>query len=309
MKVISGLNNVKRIPPHTIAAIGVFDGIHRGHLAILKKVVLRAKYFKRKSLVITFTPRHCGVIKSNLMPRLLISLKHRLFLLERLGVDYCLVINFDRKFARISALEFVERFIIEALQLKEIYVGKDFRFGSARHGDINLLKKCGKRRGFKVRIVPSVKYKGKTVSSSWVRREIKRGNLKLVNRILGRPLSIYGRVVKGKGTGKRLGFPTANLDTERDIIPPNGVYAVRILYANKRYKGLLNIGLRPTFSARAHLTEEVHIFDFNGNLYCKFLEVELLRWVRPEKKFDTAISLVSAMKKDAIYARRILKNI
>ncbi|MCX5657331.1 MAG: hypothetical protein NTZ48_03775, partial [Candidatus Omnitrophica bacterium] len=175
--------------------------------------------------------------------------------------------------------------------------------------DINLLKECGKWRGFRVGVISPVKYRGRTVSSSWVRREIKRGNLSLINRILGRPLSIYGRVVKGKGTGSRLGFPTANLDTERDVMPPNGVYAVKILYANKRYKGLLNIGIRPTFPARNCLTEEVHIFDFNGNLYGRFLEVELLHWVRPEKKFDTAISLISAMKKDAIYARRILAKI
>jgi riboflavin kinase/FMN adenylyltransferase len=312
MKVISGLENISQIPKETVSALGIFDGIHRGHQAIFKKILLRSKALRKKSLVITFSPHPAKIVRGRPVVPLLISLRHRLLLLERLGIDYCLVINFNQKFARMPALRFAREILVKSLGIREICVGRNFHFGRNKEGDIEFLKNLGKECGFKVLEAPWIRYKGRVISSSWIREEIRTGNLGLVEKLLGRPLSIYGRVIKGEGRGKGLGFPTANLNIEHEAIPPMGVYAVRILKEERLYYGLLNIGHRPTFlkkvGPRTPIAIEVYLFDFNGSLYGKFLEIEFVTRLRPEKKFIKIPHLISAMEKDNLQARQIFSQ-
>jgi len=234
-------------------------------------------------------------------------------MLERLGIGYCLVIDFDHKFAEISAQAFARDILFEGLKTSAVYVGEDFRFGRDQVGDIDMLKLLSRDLGFEVIAVPHLKYRGRVISSSWIRQEIKQGNLALVNKLLGRPLSIYGQVIKGDGRGKLLGFPTANLNIEHEAIPPMGVYAAKVYLENNVYSGLFNIGHRPTFVRKVKpetpLTIEVYLLDFEGSLYGEFLEVEFIKKIRPEKKFTKIPHLVKAMKDDALLARRILSRL
>ncbi|MCM8765457.1 MAG: bifunctional riboflavin kinase/FAD synthetase [Candidatus Omnitrophica bacterium] len=304
MKVIQGLNNLHRIPRGTICSIGVFDGIHRGHQSILEKLVKQAKREKENSLVITFHPHPSRLVKPEQSSPLLISLRHRIFLMEKMGIDYCLIIPFNKKFARISPLFFVKNILYKHLGINALYLGRNFRFGYKQKGDINLLREMGKQFAFRLFIVPPVRYGKKIISSSWIREEVGRGNLDLVSHLLGRHYSLYGRVSRGEGRGNSLGFPTANLDVEQEMLPPSGVYLAKAYLESKDYPALLYIGYRPTFFERSSLSVEVYLLNFRGNLYGKYLEVELIKKLRGERKFKKISSLISAMKRDELSARQ-----
>lgn len=312
MEIIRGLNDLHKIPKRTVATIGIFDGIHRGHRRIFDKVIRQAKALRTNSLVITFSPHPYKIIGTRNEPPLLVSLRHRLMLMDRAGIDYCLVINFDRRFARMPPRAFVEKILYKGLDVQAVYVGENFHFGRIREGDVGFLERLAGDFGFAVGVIHPLKCRGRIISSSWIREEVLSGNLTNVSRLLGRPFSIYGRVIKGAGRGKRLGFPTANLDIEHEAFPPMGVYAVRVFSEGCSYEGLLNIGHRPTFirKIRPHtpIIIEVYLLDFAGSLYDKFLEVEFIKRIRAEKKFDKIPSLISAMKEDKLCARRIFSK-
>ncbi|MCM8784059.1 MAG: bifunctional riboflavin kinase/FAD synthetase [Candidatus Omnitrophica bacterium] len=303
MKVIRALNNLDKIPKGTVATIGIFDGIHRGHLAVFYKVINEAKIKKVPSLAITFHPHPSRITKKNTALPLLISLEHRLLMMRNLGINYCLVIPFDRNFSLLFPHLFVKNILCAGLGIKILYVGNNFRFGYGQEGGIRLLKRLSKEFHFRLTVVRPVKYRKRIISSSWIRKELNLGNLDLVSRLLGRPFSIYGKVVKGEGRGKRLGFPTANLDIKHEALPPSGVYLVKVYFKKDIYPGLLYIGHRPTFSKVSELSVEVYLLDFKNNLYGKFLEVEFIKRVRAERQFDKISSLVLAMKEDESFAR------
>jgi len=303
-----------------VATIGIFDGVHIGHQEIIKAVVRRAKKLSLKSVAITFDPHPLKVLEPKNAPPLLISLKHRLRLIKELGIDSCLVINFTKSFSLLDPETFVKNVLLDKLRVKELYVGENFCLGKARSGDASFLKEMGKKHGFAVHSVSFIKKNRVVVSSTQIRNLIIKGDLDTASRLLKRPVSVLGTVVKGAALGRELGYPTANINPHHEAIPPAGVYVIKIKLLNKQYGGILNIGRRPTLtqllSARAGLTGrkaqeaeptiEAHIFDFKGRIYGKDIEVYFVKKIRDESKFSSKEKLISQIRRDEIKARKIL---
>lgn len=306
MKVISapGKLNLK----NTVAAIGIFDGLHRGHVYLLKKMLAEAKTLKAKSLVVTFFPHPAHVLRPDLKLGYLVSLEHRLRLISALGVDLCVIVPFNKRFASIEPERFIRDTLVGDLGVRSIFVGKDFRFGKDRSGDTDLFKRLALLYGYKMHAVESLKSSGEAISSTRIRKLVLAGDIAGVRRLLGRPYSISGIVVHGQGKGKGLGFPTANVEYACDILPPLSVYAVQVDIKGKIYKGVMNLGVRPSLKMKENVpTLEAHIFNFNKDLYGKIIEVQLIKKIRDEKKFDSLKDLSLQIVKDAAKARHILK--
>lgn len=307
MKILRGF---KKIPPLDKAkvAIGIFDGVHLGHRKLLGRLIGKARREKRKSVVITFTPHPYRVTMPLKMPPMLVSLEHRLRLLEAEGVDIVCLLDFDRRLANISAAKFVEDALVKRLNMGELFVGDNFRMGREREGDPATLKLLSLKYGFRLTVVKCRKFTGEYISSTLIRRLILRGRLKEASRRLGRDVSLLGTVIKGDRRGRIMGFPTANLDLHHEAAPPSGVYAARVKYGKKRYNGIVNIGFRPTFKKEEkERTVEVHIFGFNKRIYGEDLEVYFVRKIRDERHFRDRHHLKSRIEKDCVAARRMLK--
>ena len=314
MKTFYNLRNFlkKKKPPRDqfAATIGVFDGLHKAHEKVIKTLVKKAEKKHLLSLVITFDPHPANVVRIKKTP-LLISLKHRLYLLREMGVDYAIVVNFNRSFSRMRASEFIKN-IFNKIRIKEMVIGENFFFGKDRGGSLELLRKFSKLYGYKVTVKRNIKSSGKVVSSTWIRNLILEGNLKKAEGLLSRPVSLLGTVIKGHKRGRIIGFPTANIDPHHEAAPPPGVYAVRVKLNSKEYKGILNIGFRPTFSEANRITKdpsiEVHIFDFNKSIYGNDLEISFVKKIRTERKFDSVKALRQRIIRDAKKAKLILKS-
>lgn len=307
MRVIFGLGK-DRIKKNynSVVTIGVFDGLHRGHLKLLKETLRYARRLKGKSIVITFHP-HPQKESS------LYSLKHRLRLLDKLGIDICIVLKFTKYFSRISAEEFVKDLIIKIIYPNYIIVGENFHFGRSARGTPLILKRFAKTQGFKLKVIPVVKFKSKVVSSTYIRRLITEGRLKEAERVLSRPVTILGTVVRGTRLGRLLGFPTANIYPHHEVLPPSGVYIARAYLKNKTLKGLCYIGTRPTLGRpkdkNAHTHIEMHIFNFDQKLYGRELEIQFLKKIRGDKKFDSLQLLRCQIKKDVGLAEDFLNRL
>ena len=224
-----------------------------------------------------------------------------------LGIDFCIIIHFTKRFSRLSPEQFIKQYLNDKIKPKEINVGDDFRFGQNRSGDLELFKKEGRRLGFRVNIIPSVSLAGEKISSTRIRELIATGHLQHAARLLGRLVSILGKVEKGDSRGKRLGFPTANIYPTQEILPPLGVYVVNVVLDKRHYAGMANVGLRPSFKKnnnRANI--EVYILDFNKGIYGKEIVVEFIKKIREEKEFLSQDALVNQLKKDEKKARRLL---
>lgn len=306
MKDISVLG--KDSPPlkNTVVAIGIFDGVHVGHRSLIEKMVAVGRKKKLKTVVLTFHPHPAQVLR-NVPINYLTSLRRRIDLIKSLGVDKVWVIEFTKKFARLSPKEFVQEYLIKRLGVKEVFVGDDFRFGENRTGDVVLFEEMGKKFSFKVHHVHTIKKIHHKISSSWLRELILTGKLKQASRLLGRLVSVSGKVIQGRQLGKILGFPTANLQIEGGILPPNGAYIVQVFMGSRKWWGISNIGFRPSVSSlKQQPLLEVHLLDFHRNIYQKELIVEFLKKIRNEKKFPSVDRLVSQIKKDEKSARRYL---
>ena len=291
-----------------VVAIGVFDGVHLGHRRILKAAVRIARGKNTKAIAVTFYPHPLSVVgRGNVAPSL-ISLKHRLNLIKQAGVDRCLVFNFTKSFAEKPAQHFIKNILIRRLAAGWVVVGEDFRFGKNRQGNCALLYELGKRLGFTLKRVKTLKIKGMAVSSSAIRRLVQKGDLKTASRLLGRPVTVFGTVVKGNNIGRKLGFPTANINPHHEVVPPSGVYVVKVIIDKRRYNGVLNIGIRPTFYGLGHYDKEpsieAYIFNFSKNIYGKDIEVSFTKKLRAEKKFKNEGALKIQINKDIIKARR-----
>ncbi|MBU4312039.1 MAG: bifunctional riboflavin kinase/FAD synthetase [Candidatus Omnitrophica bacterium] len=299
MKKISNLYKLH----NPAAAIGVFDGVHRGHQKILKRLVREAALSRRKSLVITFFPHPRRVLdpKSNVPS--LISLGHRIRLIKDLGVDLLLVVRFKKSIAMMTPEDFIKKILTQKLNIKSLVVGKNFLFGSKGKGDFHSLKKLSKVYGFKLVGIEPVRLKGETISSTRIRKKIEGGDLKNAALMLGRPVTVLGTVVRGRGIGKKIGFPTANIDPHHEVIPPSGVYAVDVEIYNKNFRGILNIGTRPTFSGDIDPSIEIHIFNFKNKLYGRDLEIIFKRKIRNERRFGSIEALQKQIKLDILRAR------
>ncbi|OHB82322.1 MAG: riboflavin biosynthesis protein RibF [Planctomycetes bacterium RIFCSPHIGHO2_02_FULL_38_41] len=312
METIYGLKKLTRKINHPVVTIGMFDGVHRGHQKIIESVIHTAIEKKGESVVLTFD-RHPKNAIENRPHSFITSLKHRLFLLERLCVDLTIVLEFDRKFAQITAEDFIHKILVDMLGVKYIVLGFNCHFGKNRAGDIKLVNKLASKYGYEVYEYPPVFYRGQIISSTAIRHAILDGDLEKAEGMLGRPVSILGTVVKRTGRGTTLGFPTANLDLHHEVRPPRGVYATKVRLGDRDYPALTNIGLRPTFAREAFSSEdetleiEVHILGFQESLYGHDLEIQFLFKIRDEIKFKTSEELTAQIENDKeVLLKRVL---
>jgi len=287
-----------------VASIGIFDGVHRGHQKILARLVKEAAKHKSKSLVVTFEPHPREVLNPGSRVALLTSLQHRLDLIKGLGIDFLLVVKFTKSFSRIKAEDFINAFLVSGINIKTIVVGANFLFGARRKGDFRLLKKASKKFGFRLIGVKPLKIGSIYVSSTNIRKKIQKGDLKDASKMLGRPVTVFGTVIKGRSIGRKIGFPTANIDPHHEAIPPSGVYAVNVRLDKRIFAGILNIGTRPTFGRKSPPVIELHIFNYNKNLYGKDIKVIFKVKIRNERKFPSIESLRRQIEKDIQFAKR-----
>ena len=285
-----------------VATIGFFDGVHRGHQFLIKQVCDEAKASGMESAVITFDEHPRKVLHQDYQPRLLSTLEEKLILLSRTGIDNAVVLHFDREMAGLSAHDFMEKVLRDRLNVKKLIIGYDNRFGHNRAEGFDDYVRMGHEMGIEVIQSQAFSLDGVNVSSSYIRKLIEKGELELANKCLGYPYAIYGKGVSGYQEGRKLGFPTANLDLSGSgqLVPANGVYGVKVrLQDSMQYRrGMMNIGTRPTFNGK-NLSIEAYIFDFSGDIYGQTLVAAFIHRIRDEHKFDSAEELAEQMINDA----------
>jgi riboflavin kinase/FMN adenylyltransferase len=307
MKVYYDLREFRESLPHPVVTMGNFDGIHRGHQEIFRILRREAEENGGTALVITFFPHPLKVLHPERAPRLITCLEDRIELIKCCGVGHILCLPFTEAFASWDPERFVRDILIRKLGTKKVLVGEDFRFGKNREGNIDFLQEKGEPYGYTVQKINPVQVDGMEVSSTRIRQCVQDGQIKQSATMLGRPYSISGKVVPGERRGKTLGFPTANLATDAELLPPNGVYAVRVILEGDRRPGVASLGVKPTFSG-TQFTIEAHIFDFDEDIYGEPLRMEFVEWIREEKSFPDAGALVQQIHRDAREARRILQE-
>jgi riboflavin kinase / FMN adenylyltransferase len=281
----------------TFATVGNFDGVHLGHQAILASVIGAARARSAPSLLISFEPHPLAVVAPSRRPKLLQTRRQKLETLEATGLDGVLLLPFDRELAALTGDEFFEELLAERIRFASVHVGDNFRFGSARGGDIRLLETIGARLGFSVVAVPPVRVDRETVSSSAIRTAVEDGDVAKARAMLGRPFTLTGEVVKGERRGRTIDFPTANLAAENETIPRHGVYVTETLAIASRYPSITNVGVRPTFGGTA-LTVETHLIDFDEDLYGERIDVRFLARLRDEMKFSGPAELSDQIARD-----------
>ena len=304
MKVI--FDPEEPIQNSTSATIGNFDGVHIGHKKILASIKEEAKQQGLSSCVITFHPHPQKVLQNIDIP-LLVPIRERLKLLEEQGIDVVACYTFTKDIAKISAQDFVTDILVGKLNLKHLIVGPDFSFGRKREGNLELLNKMGAQYGFDTEVVETALYEGEIVSSTSIRNLVREGNLLKARNFLGYNFYIEGQVKEGERRGRQIGFPTANLETDWDILPKVGVYATLANVNGIKHQSITNIGYRPTFGHN-ELLIETHIFNFNEDIYKKRVKVEFIDRVRDEQKFDGPDALVEQIKIDVERVKEILSN-
>lgn len=305
MKIIHAANESKTKGRKVCLAIGFFDGVHLGHQQIIRQTISDARQHDAVAVVLTFDRHPNSIVAPDKVPPLIYSLPQKLRAVESLGADALLLVQFDKKFSGQTGEEFILGLDCGFGKIHSICVGADFVFGHRRSGNVELLKKLGGKLNFQVHGLAAVSLDGEVVSSTRIRETIRAGNLDAASQMLGRTYAISGRVVKGDGIGRKLGFPTANLDAANLILPPNGVYSGCTKLDGQLYRVALNIGLRPTVSsAKPQLRVEAHLLDFNGDIYGKELEVEIGDKLRGERKFDSPDELSVQIGKDVETVRK-----
>ncbi len=299
MKLIRTASELQPAGKKVCLAIGFFDGVHLGHQQIIRQTISDARRHEAIALVITFDQHPNTVVAPNRLPPLIYSLPQKLRAIGSLGVDTLLLIHFDKPFSEQTGEAFIRELARDLGALQSISVGANFVFGHKRGGNVELLKKLGAEMKFAVHGLAAVALDGKAVSSTRIRELIQAGQLDAASQMLGRSYSLTGRVVRGDGLGKQLGFPTANLDVKALALPPKGVYAVHAEVAGKTWRAVLNIGTRPTLqNPNPQLQVEAHLLDFQGDLYSQELEITFLDKLREEKKFASLAELREQIGRD-----------
>ncbi|MDU6411181.1 MAG: bifunctional riboflavin kinase/FAD synthetase [Yersiniaceae bacterium] len=304
MELIRGIYNLRARHRGCVLTIGNFDGVHRGHRALLEQLKEQGERLGLPVTVMVFEPQPQELFAADKAPARLTRLRDKARYLAEAGVDYLLCVRFDPRFATMSAQSFVAELLMEKLGVKFLTVGDDFRFGAGRQGDFTLLQKAGAEYGFAVQSTPTFEEHGQRISSTAVRIALKNDDLALAERLLGHPYSIAGRVVHGDALGRTIGFPTANLPLKRLVAPVNGVYAVQVYGLGPQpLPGVANIGTRPTVSGvRQQL--EVHLLDVAMNLYGRHIEVVLSAKVRNEQRFASLDALKQQIADDVVTTRK-----
>ncbi|WP_448551966.1 bifunctional riboflavin kinase/FAD synthetase [Thalassotalea montiporae] len=303
MQLIRGIHNIKPADHGCVLTIGNFDGVHLGHQRVITALIEQAKALNCVSAVMVFEPQPQELFSPETAPARLTRLRDKYALLAELGVERLICVNFNCAFASQTAEYFIEQLLVAQLGIKHLIIGDDFRFGKNRTGDFKMLSQAGEKFGFGVSDTASFKLDDCRISSTEIRQALEQDRLADAQGMLGRPYSIHGRVFHGDKRGRELGFPTANIKLKRRVSPVSGVYAVQVNSEAGTYFGVANIGSRPTVAGiRQQL--EVHIFDFNQDVYGQILEVVLLDKLRAERKFNSLQELTEQINKDSQQARR-----
>lgn len=305
MQLIRGIHNIQSIHHGCVLTIGNFDGVHLGHKEVIKALVKQAKAQNSIAAVMVFEPQPQELFSPETAPARLCRLRDKYVLLKELGVERLICVNFNAKFAQQTAESFINDLLVSKLGIKGLIIGDDFKFGKNRQGNYEMLRKAGEQFNFNVSDTASYKISNCRISSTEIRQALEVDDLISAEQMLGRPYSIIGRVFHGDKRGRQLGFPTANVKLKRRVSPVNGVYVVKVKTIAGNCFGVANIGSRPTVAGiRQQL--EVHIFDFDTDLYGQAIEVVLLKNLRKEKKFDSLTALTEQIKIDSDEARSFI---
>lgn len=312
MQLTRGIHNMHingaRNQRGCVLTIGNFDGVHLGHQQVISALVAKAKSLNCEAAVLVFEPQPQELFSPETAPARLCRLRDKYILLKNLGVERLICINFNKKFANLSAQSFIEDLLVKRLQVQHLIVGDDFHFGKSRQGNFELLKNAGQKFGFSVTDTESYRLAHCRISSTEIRRSLESDDLATATQMLGRPYSIMGKVFHGDKRGRQMGFPTANIRLKRRVSPVSGVYAVKVNCEYGAFFGVANIGSRPTVAGiRQQL--EVHIFDFNKNIYGTTIEVVLLKKLRNEQKFVSLDALTEQIAIDTEQARTHVQNL
>lgn len=294
---------------YPVVTVGTFDGLHVGHHVIIDRVIERAASLNGTSILISFEPHPQTVVAPESAPYLLMTKDEKVRFLEQTKLDIVLILPFTDAFSQMSAGDFVTSFLVEKIGLKEIIIGRNHAFGKNRAGTLSELEKLGRQYGFSVHPVSPVAVDGRRVSSSWIRECLLRGDVEQASKLLGRPFFFSGRVIHGDARGRTLTFPTANIQTiaAHKLYPAEGVYAIRAHHHERMYGGLMNIGRRPTFP-ESDRTIEVHLFDFQEDIYDEVITIDVMYRIREERRFESEEDLVDQIERDKSKALHMLSN-
>jgi riboflavin kinase/FMN adenylyltransferase len=308
MQIFRDLKDITDIETETAVTIGVFDGVHVGHQTIIKEAVALAKSINGKSVVITFHPHPLSVVRPDNAPPTLTAIDLKANYIRQLGVDYLLVVPFTEVFAKIEPEDFIDNVLAAKLHARFVIIGENFSFGKGRRGTTDFLTKRGNDKGFKTIVVPHIKKKDVIISSTEVRRRISLGDMAGARELIGRNPQFRGKVVHGFGRGSSLiGFPTANIETlYGEMLPKHGVYAGYTCIDEKCYSCVVDIGVSPTFGDVSQPEIQVHVIDFNRDIYGKNIDVELVSRIRGEKTFHSVEELKTQIALDVARTKELL---
>ncbi len=308
MELIRGIHNIAPKHHGCVLTIGNFDGVHRGHAEVIAKLLRKSQQFNLPATLMTFEPQPQELFRGEQAPARLSTLRDKLLLLEELGIDNVLCVNFNAKFANQPANDFIENLLVRQLGVKYLVVGDDFRFGKNREGNFDMLCQAGEKHGFTVVSTQSFVLGDHRVSSTLIREALVKGQLEQARRLLGHPYTLSGRIAHGQKIGRTIGFPTANIALKRKVVPVRGVFAVKVYWDDSDiYEGVANIGFRPTVNGQV-CQLEVHLFDFDGDIYGQTVEVELVAKIRDEQPFESLDALKKQILNDADRAKALFGN-
>ncbi|MFQ5849261.1 MAG: bifunctional riboflavin kinase/FAD synthetase [Candidatus Binatia bacterium] len=308
MEVLRHIENRRLSIPRPILTMGNFDGVHLGHQTLLRQVIQDARDVGGRSVVLTFEPHPLKILAPERAPRLILTHRDKLALLRSVGADVVIIQEFTLAFSNLAAKEFVQRYLVDRLKVYKIWVGREFRFGKARMGGVAELSRWGAEAGFEVKVMQPVEDQGRRISSTRIRELIMRGEVHSLSRFLGRYHFITGRVVRGHQRGKNLGFPTANILSQTEVLPSDGIYATFLRIHGHQWPSVTNIGYNPTFGGGPR-TIESFILNFQGDVYDEAVRLFFVKRIREEKRFSSPDLLVEQMKRDVMSAEEVFRDI
>ncbi len=311
VETIFGIDRLSRRLVNPVVTLGNFDGLHLGHQKIFERVKTEASRMGGESVVITFEPHPLKVLSPKSCPPFLTPFRRKILLIEQSGMDVLLCIEFTKTFSEMSPSDFVKNILIEKVGAQKVIVGFNYHFGKNNKGNPQILKQIGSLFNLQVEIIDSLIIEGTTVSSSKIRELIKNGQVEKASKLLGRHYSILGKVIEGAKRGHLLGFPTANLEISEELTPLPGVYAVEVLWKRQSFKGVANVGWNPTFQTEGEgkISSEVYILDFDEDIYGEEIQIDFVRRIRDEARFDSIAQLITRIQKDIEWAQEnVFKN-
>jgi riboflavin kinase/FMN adenylyltransferase len=307
MEIILGLMELKRTLVNPVVTLGNFDGVHLGHQMIFEKVKEEASKVQGEAVVITFEPHPLKVLSPSRCPPLLTPFRKKMILIEKSGMDTVVCLPFTRTFAELPAFEFVRGVLVDKVKARKVVVGYNYHFGKGKEGNVETLKRVGKTLDVEIEVIGPLTIGGVLVSSSKIRDLIREGNVEEASNLLGRDYLILGRVIEGARRGHTLGFPTANLEISEELYPKPGIYAAGVVWNHQSFDGVVNVGWNPTFQPRqekpGRISVEVHILNFNQQIYGDEIQVSFKKRIRDEIRFDSPSQLITQIKKDVQWAR------